>query len=131
MGVGQCLGGHVGQSRTDGLLGHIKWDGCPGGCVELGVVLTKVRLHGIHFLARIVHANGPEQVVCPINEWLSSKLASEYSSLVLWLKESRILVQECGAGDAAPNKAYKDLVPDPLVYLLDLKYVTSVQLLLV
>lgn len=117
----------MGQSRTDSLPGHTKWDRRPGGCVGLGVVLTRVRLHSICFLASIVRANGPERVVCPVNEWLSG-LAAEYSGLVLWLKEPCVPVQECGAGDAAPNK---DLVPDPLVYLVDLKHVTSIQLLLV
>lgn len=71
-----------------------------------------------------MHANGPEQVACPVDKWLLG-LASEYPGLALfWLKESCVPVQVHGAGDAALNKAYKDLVPAPLVYHVDVKLVT-------
>lgn len=90
----------------------------------MGVVLTGVRLHGIRFLASTVHANGPEEVVCPVSKWLLG-LASRYTGLaLLWLKECCIPVQVCGAGDADLKKACKDLVSAPLVYHADVKLVT-------
>lgn len=88
----------------------------------MGVVLAGVKLHSICFLASTVHANGPEQVVCPVNKWLLG-LASKYLVL-FWLKKSYVPVQVCRAGDAALNEVYKDLVLAPLVYCVDVKFVT-------
>lgn len=49
----------------------------PAGGSGVGVVLAGLRLHGICFLASTVHANGCQQVVCPVKKWLLG-LASQY-----------------------------------------------------
>lgn len=84
----------------------------------MGIALAGVRPHSIFFLASTVHASGLKQAVCPVNKWLL-RLASECPALVwFWLKESFTPVRVCGA---TLNKAYKDLVPAPLVYCKDVK----------
>lgn len=52
-------------------------------------------------------------------------------AVLFWLKETCVPVQVCGAGDAALNKAYKNLVPAWFVYHVDVKLFTLRWLLLV